>query len=900
MENSEEQNNEDPVESQSDLLHREKYALRIAKEIREYFDSPKDDRNGFVFAVSGKWGEGKTHFLNQLKPHLEEHGYQVACFNPWQYSLEGLSVAKQFLKGANESLESGVNLDDFYFDSTNTDLDFNKFKSYWKSFWDSTWTWIILIAIGIFLVIYIDASSYTASDLFRVFLALLKHPLFTGIFITGLVAAGLVVAKTERRTASIATAEEFGERFDTILQNRKNKKPVVFFIDDLDRCTPKTVKLILDSLRTFWQHSDCCYVLTGDNTVIEKYAAIEIKSSDGERTSLMEGRRFLEKIFDVYWSLPVPTELDTKKLIERELEKQNIKTSAISKPNLIQLLLDFDLFERNPRHIKRFIKKLQFTLESVIIHQEITQKELKDKETAISIEDVLERPDLEAKVLAIAEFANPVYQKLVLAPEAIIDHEKMILNNLNPPVVELKIQGKGITEIIKRALSPFSANANLDEEVDIVVDNYIKLVRVQPRFMVFKENVAEVVFEPHIFFSLSASTGHPSQTGPTDETVSDLILKDGFNSQIGDMIKGTKPERQKKFANHAITQLKQAVETEDWQTATTIINNFFIATTQQNLSSWLEKIYDVITYIDSLPDEFKNQLDGALLEFMINIKPEVMENVLELHSGLESKLWTRLESDEIKIEGELEIALNALIFDDIPEESWPYWKHAEILISKSLKGIKHLFEYLDKSEDTFKTRKDALTALYGSDPELVDSKVAQYLREAINAFWRQGEKLSESVSQREEMTRLGLWPLLITTVVKLADAGDDIKLIVALIQQIDVPTEKLETIIANWSQSPKIAGQLIDIPIDTWRSLFSRRNQVNLFGVLTKMFCDPELDDDAREKVAKLLNRDSGLWIIDRKFKRVKQSFKSLEEQTKGKRHKKVKNLAKGIIVSWK
>ena len=67
-----------------DGLDRKIYAAKISDEIAEHYKAQKNGKESesIVFAISGKWGEGKTELLNFLQPNLEAKGFTVARFNP--------------------------------------------------------------------------------------------------------------------------------------------------------------------------------------------------------------------------------------------------------------------------------------------------------------------------------------------------------------------------------------------------------------------------------------------------------------------------------------------------------------------------------------------------------------------------------------------------------------------------------------------------------------------------------------------------------------------------------------------------------------------------------------------------------------------------------------------------
>src|SRR3989344_7422815 len=110
----------------NDKLNRKIYAEEIAKEISEKYDAekellrkdPKHKRENIVFAISGRWGEGKTGILDLMEKPLEEKGFKIIRFNPWKYSQEDITLKRAFLKTVRDNLRPGLNLDDLYYDKT--------------------------------------------------------------------------------------------------------------------------------------------------------------------------------------------------------------------------------------------------------------------------------------------------------------------------------------------------------------------------------------------------------------------------------------------------------------------------------------------------------------------------------------------------------------------------------------------------------------------------------------------------------------------------------------------------------------------------------------------------------------------------------------------------------------
>jgi predicted KAP-like P-loop ATPase len=55
------------------------------------------ERESFVFGLSGRWGEGKTHFLERLRVVLQAEGFEVIDLNPWKYAADRVAFLRAFL-----------------------------------------------------------------------------------------------------------------------------------------------------------------------------------------------------------------------------------------------------------------------------------------------------------------------------------------------------------------------------------------------------------------------------------------------------------------------------------------------------------------------------------------------------------------------------------------------------------------------------------------------------------------------------------------------------------------------------------------------------------------------------------------------------------------------------------
>ena len=91
---------DNPISTASeDLLQRSKFVERIVREIKM-----TDASQGYVLAVMGQWGAGKTSVLNLVKERLSDSGTILVEYNPWL-----LSGVKELVDGLFREINAKLN-----------------------------------------------------------------------------------------------------------------------------------------------------------------------------------------------------------------------------------------------------------------------------------------------------------------------------------------------------------------------------------------------------------------------------------------------------------------------------------------------------------------------------------------------------------------------------------------------------------------------------------------------------------------------------------------------------------------------------------------------------------------------------------------------------------------------
>jgi len=397
-----------------DELGRLPFAQAIARTIQQYEDG------GFNFAVSGKWGEGKSSVLNLVGELLASQDVKAIEFSPWKYSQEPLSVKRMFLRTLKRELDSPIDLSDLYSGVT-VETERSLLSRLWVAGrYAVNWVIYTLLLITLFWLPlnmwYVRAPGSLWSVVDAISTALRLGPLPRDATLTGTVLVAAIVLgglstilpsardfmasmKLETVNPQLRSAEQFESRFDDLLRTPKwlplrkvsllrtlalwgpwartiQYRRFIILVDDLDRCRVDEVKNVLDGLMTFFEHDRCTYIVTADHEVIERQVARQLQESwqgqapeDPKRAQELEqqlieqGREYLRKIFQINWRIPPLAPAIAQKFIERQTAATGVDRvlDATGLGRLHALISRY--YGDNPRKMKNFVRKLRFYID---------------------------------------------------------------------------------------------------------------------------------------------------------------------------------------------------------------------------------------------------------------------------------------------------------------------------------------------------------------------------------------------------------------------------------------------------------------------------------------------------------------------------------------------------------
>lgn len=240
-------------------LGRQKYATILTRIIDAY-------PNGFVLAIDNKWGAGKTTFIKMWEQELKGNNYQTVYFNAWENDFENNPLTA--LMGELKTLTTKSNEP--------------KFKKALKN----------AAAISKHLIptlVKALADNYVNTESLKdMMIDVVKG--VTDIFEKD-------VNDYSERKKSIS---EFRISLSEFIANSNNGKPLIFIVDELDRCRPNYAVSILEQIKHFFSVPNIVFVLSIDKTQLGN-AIRGVYGSDR-----INSDEYLRRFIDIEYSIPEP------------------------------------------------------------------------------------------------------------------------------------------------------------------------------------------------------------------------------------------------------------------------------------------------------------------------------------------------------------------------------------------------------------------------------------------------------------------------------------------------------------------------------------------------------------------------------------------------------------------
>lgn len=322
----------------SDLLGRRS----VAESMTELARGAQD---GLVVSLHGQWGSGKSTFLNMWRLQLQAAGFRTLNFNAWE-----TDIADDAMVALLGELETGLSgpTPAPGVEPTALQASVKKAKKIGSKLLRSAIPTAIRVA---------TAGALNVEDLSEEIISE-----WTGKLAEEQVAAYESARKSIQtfRDSISAVANAASESSDS-----SELLPLVFIIDELDRCRPSYAVRVLECVKHFFAVPGVMFVLAVDTDQLSH----AVKSQYGQT---MDASGYLRRFFDLELSLPEPKEsdfsnaqfqrFDLEKVFE---ERRKFSSLGYEKSNLLETFEElFVVFRCSLRDRERCFTLLAFAMRS--------------------------------------------------------------------------------------------------------------------------------------------------------------------------------------------------------------------------------------------------------------------------------------------------------------------------------------------------------------------------------------------------------------------------------------------------------------------------------------------------------------------------------------------------------
>ncbi len=304
----------------------------------------KDEKGQFV-GIFGKWGRGKTYFWEKVKENLEGVGkkqYQTVTFHAWKYQDTPASWA--------------------YLYEILADTFLNKPKNIFNYRWFFYWTKIIRLSIKRgqwqrpFWAFLFCLAITLLTLLSSVFTSLGNYPFFVWLSLPGII--GTEKLRKKYSTKAIDLFEKFSKKvsFEGYLGSqaeiqkeliillktwfpKSDKRKLLLFVDDIDRCEEERIIPIVDALRVMLEDDELKKRLVVVAAVDERILTRAIRKKyydlifnrqfeeDADKNKQLESmtREYMDKLFITGIKLPQLSQIELIQYLKNLSEKMNIE-----------------------------------------------------------------------------------------------------------------------------------------------------------------------------------------------------------------------------------------------------------------------------------------------------------------------------------------------------------------------------------------------------------------------------------------------------------------------------------------------------------------------------------------------------------------------------------------------
>lgn len=242
-------------------LAREPYARVLSDIVNTYAD-------GFVLAINNEWGTGKTTFVKMWQQQLKNEGFQTIYFNAWENDFDSNPLVA--LMSELENLTNAKN------------------KKVFKS----------VVEKGAVLVKNIAPAL--AKSLIKKYVVDIDEIAVDAIENATKASTEILEEEIKEYADKKKTIIEFRKELEKFVKQADNTKPLIFIVDELDRCRPNYSVEVLEQIKHFFSVSGIVFVLSID----KNHLASAVKGFYGSEQ--IDSNEYLRRFIDLEYSIPIP------------------------------------------------------------------------------------------------------------------------------------------------------------------------------------------------------------------------------------------------------------------------------------------------------------------------------------------------------------------------------------------------------------------------------------------------------------------------------------------------------------------------------------------------------------------------------------------------------------------
>ena len=215
-------------------------------------------QSGCVMALNGEWGAGKTTFVKMWGQKLKNNGFKTLYFNAWTTDFSDDALMSIISELKELSPQNG---------------NVNKLASYAARIVLSVGKGILRKVTGVESE-ELDAAISETSEIGKEYL--------------------------KEFAVQKETIEEFKRQVKEYVADNAKEHPVVFFVDELDRCNPNYAVSVLERVKHLFDIPNLVFVLA----INKKQLCNAIQGYFGSMN--MDSNEYLRRFIDIEYTLPTP------------------------------------------------------------------------------------------------------------------------------------------------------------------------------------------------------------------------------------------------------------------------------------------------------------------------------------------------------------------------------------------------------------------------------------------------------------------------------------------------------------------------------------------------------------------------------------------------------------------